>query len=208
MGNEILNENKIEYLDAAFLGTQESKGFKNAKSAIKLCLFNDMSVLNGKQIDYSKWLLISTKFDGRKKAKQLQVDDLAYILIKYAMTSFGLRNTVFSVDEKKYMDHRQNPVLSSNLTRNEAVELLAYAAFNDLYSAYVFLFTNNYVCNLVVDSLIEERYLNMLKDVLDNYDGKINNDEVDTEFKYLYYKKYQSLDSLFASLKNETKISN
>lgn len=205
-----LSNSKIEYLDAAFLGTMESQGFKNAKSAIKLCLFNDMSVLGSKSIDYSKWLLISSKYDGRKKIKLLQADDLAHILIKYAMASFGLNGKKFTTTESIYMDHRQNPFKSANLTKEEAIDLVSYAAFHDIYSAYVFLFSNSNVCNILVDSFINDRYMNMLIDLYDNYDGKINSDEVSVEFKYMFYKKYNELDGLFESLKedNENYVKN
>lgn len=198
-----LEDSKISYLDAAFLGTLESQGFKNAKNAIKLCLFNDLSVLDNKDIDYSKWLLISSKYDGRRKAKKLQLDDLAHILIKYCMASFAFRESAFSVNESIYMQHRQNPHNSVNLTREIAVELVSYAAFKDLYSAYVFLFSNQNICNLVVDSLIEERYLNMQIDILDKFDGNIISTEVDNEFRYMYYAKYRSLDKEFANIKKE-----
>ncbi|MGM9834460.1 MAG: hypothetical protein ACI31M_01615 [Bacilli bacterium] len=201
--NSNLRDSKISYLDAAFLGTSESQGFKNAKTAIKLCLFNDMSVLKDNNIDYSKWLLISSKYDGRRKAKMLQQDDLAHILIKYCMASFALRDVKFSVNESIYMEHRQNPRISTNLTRKGAVELVAYAAFKDLYSAYVFLFSNLNVCNLVVDSLIEERYLNMQLDIFDNFNGYIISPEVENEFKYMYFMKYRKLDEEFATIKNE-----
>ena len=198
-----LKNNHIDYLDAAFLGTMESQGFKNAKSAVKLCLFNDMSVLDNKDIDYSKWLLISSQYDGRRKAKKLQVDDLAHILIKYAMASFGLKRKNFTVTEAMYLEHRQIPLKSADLSREEAVELVAFAAYNDVYSAYVFIFSNSYVCNLVVDSLISERYMDMLIDDLDKFNGKIDNDDLSTEFRYMYYQKYNKLDSEFAELKLE-----
>lgn len=198
-----LEDSKISYLDAAFLATLESQGFKNAKSAIKLCLFNDFSVLKNNDIDYNKWLLISSKYDGRKKAKQLQLDDLAHILIKYCMASFAFRGCSFSVNEATYMNHRQNPQNSINLTRKEAVELVAYAAFNDLYSAYVFLFSNKNICSLVVDSLIEERYLNMQIDTFDSFDGTIIANEVGNEFRYMYYQKYRNLDKELAIIKKE-----
>lgn len=203
MKNEELKNSHIDWLDAAFLGTLESQGFKNAKSAIKLCLFNDMSVLDNKEIDYSKWLLISSQYDGRKKAKMLQLDDLAHILIKYCMASFGKRALKFNINETKYMEYRQNSNKSNELNRETAVELVAYAAFNDIYSAYVFLFSNPTVCGLVVDSLIEERYMEMQIDLLDKFDGRIVSDEMSTEQIYMYWNKYKNLDNEFAVIKEE-----
>lgn len=195
--------NKIQSLDAAFLGTSESQGYRNAKNAIKLCVFNDQSVLQNKKIDYNKWLLISNKYNGREKAKALGQDDIAYILIKYCLTMFGMQNRAFTINEATYMDHRQNPLLSASITTIEAVELVAFAAFHDLYSAYVFLFANQYVYYAVIDSLIENRYLNLSSDLLDNYDGKIKNDELSTEFKYMFYKKYHNFNLEFANLQKE-----
>lgn len=191
----------IDYLDAAFLGTLESQGFKNAKSAIKLCLFNDMSVLENKDIDYSKWLLISSIYDGRKKAKRLQVDDLAHILVKYAMASFARLNKNFSIDEAVFEEHRQNPLLSYDLSRESAVELVAFSAYKDIYSAYVLIFSNHFVCDKLVDSLLSERYMDMLMEELDKFDGTIKNEDLPTEFRYIYYQKYNQIDSEFAELK-------
>ena len=196
--------NKIQSLDAAFLGTSESQGYRNAKNAIKLCVFDDQSVLKDKKIDYNKWLLISNKYNGRERAKALSQNDIAYILIKYCLTMFGMQNKEFNINESTYMTHRQNPLLSQSITPIEAVELVAFAAFNDLYSAYVFLFANQYVYYAVIDSLIENRYLNLSIDLLDNYDGKIKNDEVSSEFKYIFFKKYQNFDIEFTNLQKET----
>lgn len=201
--NRELEKSHIDYLDAAFLGTMESQGYNNAKKAIKLCLLNDTSVLKGEPIDYSKWLLISSKYDGRKKIKKIGTDDVAHILIKYALATFARTGVAFSVTEQDYVKHRQNPMLSEGISSPLACELLAYAAFNDLYNAYILVLANNHICNAVMDSLIENRYMNMLIEEYDNFDGKIKNPSLPTEFKYMYYDKYRNIDKDFAVLKQE-----
>lgn len=201
--NKELEKSHIDYLDAAFLGTMESQGYNNAKKAIKLCLLNDTSVLKGEMIDYSKWLLISNKYDGRKKIKKIQTDDIAHILIKYALATFAKKGEAFSVTEEDYIKHRQNPLLSEGITGLQACEILAYAAFNDLYNAYILVLTNNNICGAIMDSLIENRYMNMLIEEYDNFDGKIKNPSLPTEFKYMYYDKYKNIDKDFAALKQE-----
>lgn len=201
--NKELEKSHIDYLDAAFLGTMESQGYNNAKKAIKLCLLNDTSVLKGEMIDYSKWLLISNKYDGRKKIKKIQTDDIAHILVKYAMANFAKRKENFTVTDDDYAKHRQNPMLSEGVSESFACELLAYAAFKDLYSAYILILTNNYLCSIIMDSLIENRYMNMLIDEYDNFDGKIKEPSLKTEFKYMFYDKYKNIDKDFAILKQE-----
>lgn len=201
--NKELEKSHIDYLDAAFLGTMESQGYNNAKKAIKLCLLNDTSVLKGEMIDYSKWLLISNKYDGRKKIKKIGTDDIAHILTKYALCNFAKRGVSFTVMEDDYAKHRQNPLLSEGLDASFACELLAYAAFKDLYSAYMLILTNNNLCNIIMDSLIENRYMNMLIEEYDNFDGKIKEPTLKTEFKYMFYDKYKNIDKDFAVLKQE-----
>lgn len=201
--NKELEKSHIEYLDKAFLGTMESQGYNNAKKAIKLCLLNDTSVLNGETIDYSKWLLISNKYDGRKNIKKIQTDDIAHILIKYAMTDFAKKEKEFKVTEEDYIKHRKNPLLSEGISSEEACEILAYAAFNDLYNAYILVLTNNHICSAIMDSLIENRYMNMLIDEYDNFDGKMKSPRLSNEFRYMFYDKYKNLDKDFACLKQE-----
>lgn len=201
--NKELEKSHIEYLDKAFLGTMESQGYNNAKKAIKLCLLNDTSVLKGEEINYSKWLLISSKYNGRENIKKIGADDIAHILIKYALTDFAKKEKDFIVTEEDYIKHRQNPILSEGITSDKACEILAYAAFKDLYNAYILVLTNKPICSAIMDSLIENRYLNMLIDEYDNFDGKIKSPNLSNEFRYMFYDKYKNLDKDFSYLKQE-----
>ena len=92
---------KIDWLDDIFYGTKESKGTRNAVGAIKLVLLDDYSVVpEGMEIG-DKFEFISSKYNGRAKAKMLQDIDIIQILCNYALASFGLRNTKFNIKNKR-----------------------------------------------------------------------------------------------------------
>ena len=45
--------------------------------------------------------------------------------------------------------------------------------------------------------------INMLIEEYDNFDGKIKEPSLKTEFKYMFYDKYKNIDKDFAVLKQE-----
>ena len=93
---------KTDWLDDIYYGTKESKGTRNAVGAIKLVLFDDYSVVpDGVEIG-DKYEFISSRFDGRAKAKMLQDIDLIQILAHYALCSFGIKNKKFRSNPRDY----------------------------------------------------------------------------------------------------------
>ena len=195
-----LEEDHTTDLDDIFYATKESQGYKNAMSSIKYVLFNDDSMFNNREPDSNKYIYISKNRNARKKAMLLQEDDLAQILIKYCMQSFGLKNKDFSITEEDFLIDRKR-INRLELGTSEMIETVAYATLGDIYVAYDFLYSNHDLLMKVVDSLIEERYLNERKEELDSFDGIILNKNMDKETKFLYYKTYIHLDETFGEIK-------
>lgn len=187
-------------LDDIFYATKESQGFNNAIMAIKYVLFDDESVFNGKQPEPNKYLYISSTNNARKKAMILQKDDLAHILIKYCMASFGLRGKDFNVSEEEFILN-QKRIDRLDITAYEMIEQVAYATMGELYNAYEFLFANQKLLIEVVDYMLNERYITGLKEHLDNFSGIIDNQDITTETRYAFYDAYCNLDENFAEIK-------
>lgn len=187
-------------LDDIFYATKESQGYNNAIMAIKYVLFDDKTVFKNTKPDDNKYLYISSTNNARKKAMILQRDDLAHILIKYCMASFGLRGKDFNITDDEFLLN-QKRIDRLELTAYEMIEQVAYAAMGDIYNAYSFLFSNQSLLVEVVDYMLNERYIRDLKDSLDNFSGIIDNKTISTETRYAFYDAYCSLDDNFAEYK-------
>lgn len=198
-----LEECKIKDFDDIFYATKESQGYKNALLAIKYVLFNDTSIFQGKTPLPNKYLYIARRNNARKKAMLLQRDDLAHIMIKYCMQSFGLRGKPFQITEEEFFK-REN-IDHLDITAYEMIECIAYIAKNDLYVAYSLLFANNTLLNALVEYMMQERYIQDLKDSLDNFNGIIDNETMNKEERYLFYEAYNNLDDNFAEIKRNNK---
>lgn len=187
-------------LDDIFYATKESQGYNNAIMAIKYVLFDDESVFKNAKPDDNKYLYISSTNNARKKAMILQKDDLAHILIKYCMASFGLRGKDFNITDEEFLVN-QKRIDRLDLTGYEMIEQVAYAATGELYNAYSFLFANKKLLLEVVDYMLNERYVSDLKEVLDKFSGIIDNNDISTETRYAFYDAYCNLDENFAEIK-------
>ena len=195
-----LNSSKINDFDDIYNATKESQGYTNAVLAIRYVLFDDLSVFEGEKPESNKYLYISSTNNARKKAMLLQQDDLAHILIKYCMQSFGLRGKDFSFKPDEFeVDLKRIERL--DISPYETIERVAYAAMHNVYTAYTFLYTNEQLLTGVVEYMIEERYVSELKEALDNFSGIIDNKDIKTEVRYAYYNAYNNLDDSFAELK-------
>lgn len=187
-------------LDDIFYATKESQGINNALLAIKYVLFGDDSVFENQEPNENKYLYISNDLNARKKAMLLQDDDLAHILIKYCMASFGLRGKDFIVTEEdlvlalKRIDHL-------DISAYEIIEYIAFAAMGDIYTSYNLLYTNKKILFDVVDYMLTERYISDLKDSIDNFSGIIDNNEMDSEKRFKFYDAYITLDENFSEIK-------
>ena len=192
---------RTQDLDDIYYATKESQGINNALLAIKYVLFDDDSVFDEdtKPID-KKYLYISNINNARKKAMLLQEDDLAHILIKYCMASFGLRGNPFNITEDEFILN-QKRINRLEISAYEMIEQVAYAATNELYIAYNYLYSNKKILHDVVDYMLNERYISELKEVLDNFSGIIDNNEISSDERYKFYDAYMNLDENFAEIK-------
>lgn len=195
-----LRECRIKDLDDIYYATRDSQGINNAMHAIKYVLFDDISVFKGRKPDSNKYLYISSENNARKKAMLLQQDDLAHILIKYCMASFGLRKKDFTFTDDEFILN-QKRIERLEISPYEMIEQVAYAAMGDVYNAYCYLYANHDLLVEVVDYMLNERYTSELKEILDNFSGIIDNNEIETEVRYAFYDAYQSLDDNFAEIK-------
>ena len=191
---------RTQDLDDIFYATKDSQGTNNAILAIKYVLFDDESVFKDKKPVPNKFQYISSTNNARKKAMILQKDDLAHIMIKYCMASFGLRNSDFTITDEEFLIDRKR-IDRLEITPYEMIEKVAYAATGDVELAYNFLFSNKTILSDVVEYMIEERYLSELKDSLDNYSGIIDNNDIKTEVRFTFYEAYNNLDDIFADIK-------
>lgn len=192
---------KMDWMDDIFWGTKESQGIRNATSAIKFVLFDDESVIpDGFTVD-DKYEFISSRRDGRAKAKMLQNIDLIQILCKYVMQSFGIKNKEFNVDYDEYLNFRNKKIIKSDYTDEYMIEIAAYALMDSVYGGYIFLSSNKYVRDIIVNSLITERYINEKWQSLDNFNGILINSNVNEITKKNYLDSYLSLDDAFLNIK-------
>ena len=129
-------------IDDIFYATKESQGYVNAIAAIKYVLFNDDSVFKDRTPDSNKYIYISKNKNARKKAMLLQDDDLAQVLIKYCLQSFGLRGQNFVVSDEDFIIDRKR-IEHIDISAHEMIEKVAFAAIGDVYVAYDFLYSNH-----------------------------------------------------------------
>lgn len=195
-----LRECRVKDLDDIYYATKESQGINNAMYAIKYVLFDDKSVFKGRKPEDNKYLYISNGNNARKKAMLLQQDDLAHILVKYCMASFGLRKKDFTLTDDELLLN-QKRVERLEISPYEMIEQVAYAAMGDVYNAYSYLYANHTLLVEVVDYMLNERYTSELKDAIDSFSGIIDNNDIKTEVRYSFYDAYQNLDDNFAEIK-------
>lgn len=195
-----LTECRIKDIDDIFYATKASQGYNNTLLAIKYVLFDDESVFEDGVPEGNKYLYISSSYNARKKAMLLQKDDLAHIMVKYCMQSYGLRGKDFTFSDDDFILDKKR-IDRLDITPYEMIERVAYAAISDVYEAYIFLFTNKKLLSEVVEYMIEERYISELKDSLDNFNGIIDNNDIEANNRYRFYDAYQNIDENFAELK-------
>ena len=192
---------KTDWLDDIFYGTKESKGTRNAVGAIKLVLFDDYSVVpDGVDIG-DKYEFISSKFDGRAKAKMLQPIDLIQILCDYAMRSFALQETSFIIDEEIYKPFRKGKVSNKGYDKRFIIELVAYALMNNIFEGYILVSSNKFIKEELLDSLIEERYIENKEQELNRADGILIDPKVPEKQKKQFREAFKKLDEDFLKIK-------
>ena len=192
---------KMDWLDDIFWGTKDSQGLRNATSAIKFVLFDDESQIPDGFTVGDKYEFISSRRDGRAKAKMLQSIDLVQILCKYAMQSFGIKNKNFDIDYDEYIKIRNKKVIKSDFNDDYITELVAYALMDSVYGGYIFVSSNKYVRNSLINALINERYIEEKWQVLDEFNGILRNPSIDEITKKNYLDIYQRMDDDFLNIK-------
>lgn len=191
---------RINDFDDIFYATKNSQGYTNALLAIKYVLFEDESVFEGREPEKNKYVYISSENNARKKAMIMQQDDLGQIMVKYCMASFGLRNKNFIIMDEEFTMYRKR-IDHLELSPYEMIEAVAYAAMGSPLLAYDFLFANKKLLSSVVEYMLEERYISNLKVELDEFNGIIKSDEIDTDIRYAFYDAYTHLDDSFEEIK-------
>ncbi len=192
---------KMDWLDDIFWGTKDSQGLRNATSAIKFVLFDDESQIPDGFTVGDKYEFISSRRDGRAKAKMLQSIDLVQILCKYAMQSFGIKNKNFDIDYDEYIKIRNKKVIKSDFNDDYITELVAYALMDSVYGGYIFVSSNKFVRNSLINALINERYIEEKWQVLDEFNGILRNPIIDEITKKNYLDSYQRMDDDFLNIK-------
>lgn len=192
---------KMDWLDDIFWGTKDSQGLRNATSAIKFVLFDDESQIPDGFTVGDKYEFISSRRDGRAKAKMLQSIDLVQILCKYAMQSFGIKNKNFDIDYDEYIKIRNKKVIKSDFSDDYITELVAYALMDSVYGGYIFVSSNKFVRNSLINALINERYIEEKWQVLDEFNGILRNPSIDEITKKNYLDSYQRMDDDFLNIK-------
>lgn len=192
---------KMDWLDDIYYGTKSSQGTRNAINAIKFVLFDDTSVIpDGLEIG-DKYEFISSRKDGRAKAKMLQKIDLDQILCKYAMQSFGIKNIPFNITYDEYNSLRKKNLINKKYTMEYVVELMAFALTDSIYGGYLFLNANKFMKNILLDSLINERYIEEKYQELDSFTGTLENRDIPDEIKKGYLENFNKLDDDFLNIK-------
>ena len=184
----------MDWLDDIFWGTKDSQGIRNATSAIKFVLFDDESQIPDGFTVGDKYEFISSRRDGRAKAKMLQSIDLVQILCKYAMQSFGIKNKNFDIDYDEYVKIRNKKVIKSDFNDDYITELVAYALMDSVYGGYIFVSSNKYIRNSLINALINERYIEEKWQTLDEFNGILRNPSIDEITKKNYLDSYQRMD--------------
>lgn len=192
---------KMDWLDDIFWGTKDSQGLRNATSAIKFVLFDDESQIPDGFTVGDKYEFISSRRDGRAKAKMLQSIDLVQILCKYAMQSFGIKNKNFDIDYDEYVKIRNKKVIKSDFNDDYITELVAYALMDSVYGGYIFVSSNKYIRNSLINALINERYIEEKWQTLDEFNGILKNPSIDEITKKNYLDSYQRMDDDFLNIK-------
>lgn len=192
---------KMDWLDDIFWGTKDSQGIRNATSAIKFVLFDDESQIPDGFTVGDKYEFISSRRDGRAKAKMLQSIDLVQILCKYAMQSFGIKNKNFDIDYDEYIKIRNKKVIKSDFSDDYITELVAYALMDSVYGGYIFVSSNKYIRNSLINALINERYIEEKWQTLDEFNGILRNPSIDEITKKNYLDSYQRMDDDFLNIK-------
>jgi hypothetical protein len=134
----------------------------------------------------------------------MQQDDLGQIMIKYCMASFGLRGKKFNITDDEFV-RIQEKIDDLEISAYDMIEFVAYTSIHDPLVAYKVLFQNTKILGELVTYMIKERYEEDLKESLDNFNGVIDNEELNPSLRFSYYEAYTNIDKSFAEIKRNDK---
>ncbi len=190
-------------IDKAFLGTTKSKGYTNAKKAIKYVLFDDKDSIEEHTINQNKWLFISNSLNGREMIKKLHHVDLMQLLIKFCFAYIGMQDRPFQMDKTKYLEYKSDMFIAMKINNEELIEFIVYSSIYNIEETYIFLSTNKDVQLIIIDLLIKERYKKKLSKEYDNF-KEIAFPKMQILRYEKFIEKYHNLDLEFALIKRKT----
>ena len=117
------------------------------------------------------------------------------------MQSLGIKNKNFDIDYDEYIKIRNKKVIKSDFNDDYITELVAYALMDSVYGGYIFVSSNKYVRNSLINALINERYIEEKWQVLDEFNGILRNPSIDEITKKNYLDSYQRMDDDFLNIK-------
>ena len=117
------------------------------------------------------------------------------------MQSFGIKNKNFDIDYDEYIKIRNKKVIKSDFNDDYITELVAYALMDSVYGGYIFVSSNKYIRNSLINALINERYIEEKWQVLDEFNGILRNPSIDEITKKNYLDSYQRMDDDFLNIK-------
>ena len=183
----MIDINNIEKkFDIIYNTIKEIQGHEDAKKAIIYVLFK-----TSHEIKENKLLYISRKNKAREYAKNIKKEELIFLIIKYCLESFGLRNENFKINEsnigllsKEYQFEQLDPY--------KIIELISFSANKDIGLSKSILESNeNSLINLI-SYMMDEKYLYNYNENLKSFKGIIP--KMNEKNKFLYFKNYDELE--------------
>jgi hypothetical protein len=120
------------------------------------------------------------------------------------MASFGLRGKKFNITDDEFV-RIQEKIDDLEISAYDMIEFVAYTSIHDPLVAYKVLFQNTKILGELVTYMIKERYEEDLKESLDNFNGVIDNEELNPSLRFSYYEAYTNIDKSFAEIKRNDK---
>ena len=96
---------------------------------------------------------------------------------------------------------RNKKVIKSDFNDDYITELVAYALMDSVYGGYIFVSSNKYIRNSLINALINERYIEEKWQTLDEFNGILRNPSIDEITKKNYLDSYQRMDDDFLNIK-------
>ena len=191
----MLDINNIEKkFDIIYTTIKDTQGHEDAKKAIIYVLFK-----TSPETKDNKLLYISRNNKAREYAKKIKKEELIFLIIKYCLESFGLRNENFKITEsniellsKEYQYEQLDPY--------KIIELISFSTNKDISLAKSILESNENSLIKLVSYMIDEKYLYNYNESLKSFKGIIP--KMNEKNKFLYFKVYDELEKTYLDFFN------